>query len=336
MHYRQLGNSDLRVSEIALGSWLTHEGAGSRDRAARSIRAAFEAGVTLFDTANAYGRGRAETTWGEILPRYRRDSYLLATKVFFPMSEVDYGLSARQIEKQLDASLARLKTDYVDLYQCHRFDPDTPLEETLEALTAAVAAGKVRYLGFSEWTTEQILAAIEVPGVARFVSSQPQYSLLWRVPEAQIFATCRSNGIGNIVWSPLAEGILTGKYRPHQVPPPDSRAADPVMGAAPGTFVHRWLASEAPLAVSRLERIAREAGLTMVQLALGWVLRRDEVSAAIIGATRPDHVMENARASGVSLQSDVLAAVDAVLGDLPVRIAELAPGARRGVMHRRP
>ncbi|MGZ5362274.1 MAG: aldo/keto reductase, partial [Solirubrobacterales bacterium] len=214
MELRRLGDSDIEVSAISLGSWLTYEGGIERDQTEACTRRAFDLGINLFDTSNIYGVGAAEEAWGEILSGYDRDSYVLATKVFFPMSDQDSGLSAGQIHKQLDASLKRLRTDYVDLYQCHRADPETPIEETMEALTEAVESGKVRQVGFSEWTPEQIRAGLEVPGAAKFVSSQPQYNMIWRAPEAELFPLCAEHGISHIVWSPLAQGVLTGKYRP--------------------------------------------------------------------------------------------------------------------------
>src|SRR5215210_1769157 len=219
MEYRRLGSSDLEVSEISLGSWLTFAGGVGFEQTEACTNAAFEAGINFFDTANVYGTGGAEEAWGEILSSRPRDSYILATKVYFSMSETDRGLSRAQIEKQIDASLRRLRTDYVDLYQCHRYDEDTPLEETMEALSEVVRSGKARYIGFSEWSPEQIHAALELPGVEKFVSSQPQYSMLWRGPEAEVIPLCADNGISQIVWSPLAQGVLTGKYQPGEQPP---------------------------------------------------------------------------------------------------------------------
>src|SRR5215218_3897588 len=212
MKLRRLGDSDLEVSEISLGSWLTYSGGIERDQTEACTRAAFDAGINFFDTANVYGSGASEEAWGEILSDYDRGSYVLATKVYFPMSESDSGLSREQIHKQIDKSLERLRTDYVDLYQCHRFDVNTPIEETMEALTEVVEAGKARYLGFSEWTPEQIRAGLEVEGAAKFVSSQPQYNMIWRAPEAEVFPLCAEHGISQIVWSPLAQGVLSGKY----------------------------------------------------------------------------------------------------------------------------
>jgi aryl-alcohol dehydrogenase-like predicted oxidoreductase len=332
MHFRQLGSSSLEVSEIALGSWLTYAGGIEADQTRACTDAAFEAGINFFDTANIYGRGAAETAWGEILSGRPRDSYILATKVFGQMSDEpdDRGLSAAQIAKQIDASLARLQTDYVDLYQAHRFDPKVPIEETIEALQKVVADGKARYLGFSEWTEEQIEAALEIAGPDLFVSSQPQYSMLWQAPEAEVFPLSKANGISQIVWSPLAEGVLTGKYKPGEAPPADSRAANESMNKFIGTKL-----DDATLeAVQRLQPIADGEGLTMVELALAWVLRRGEVAAAIVGASRPEQVHANAKAAGVELSDDVVAAIDEALGDAPVKEPTLAPLAEAGVKHR--
>jgi aryl-alcohol dehydrogenase-like predicted oxidoreductase len=327
---RRLGDSELEVSEISLGSWLTYSGGVGREQAEECTEAAFDAGINFFDTSNVYGAGVAEEVWGEILSRHPRESYVLATKVYFPMSATDSGLSAEQIRKQLDASLGRLRTDYVDLYQCHRFDTGTPIEETMEALTEAVEQGKARCVGFSEWTPEQIQAGLDVPGAAKFVSSQPQYNMIWRAPEAEVFDVCRENGISQIVWSPLAQGVLTGKYAPGEQPPADSRAAHEEMSVSIG----RYMSDEVLEAVQRLRPIAEDAGLTMVQLALAWVLRRPEVASAIIGATRAEHVHGNAEASGVELSQDVLDAIDEALGDVVIRGPQLAAFAESGVTHR--
>jgi aryl-alcohol dehydrogenase-like predicted oxidoreductase len=242
----------------------------------------------------------------------------------------DRGLSAAQIAKQIDASLARLQTDYVDVYQCHRFDGDTPIEETVEALAKVVADGKARYLGFSEWTPEQIQVAIEVAGSDMFVSSQPQYSLLWQAPEAEVFALCAEHEISQIVWSPLAEGVLSGKYKPGEPVPSDSRAASDAMS----TFIKSRLTDATLAAVQRLVPIAEGAGLTLVELALAWTLRRPELASAIIGASRPEQVHANAAASGKALSPDVLAAIDAALGDVPVTGTQLAPGASAAISRR--
>ncbi len=315
MEQRQLGDSDLQVSTIALGSWLTYGVGVERDQTEACTRAAFDAGITFFDTANVYGRGAAESAWGEILAGYPRESYVLATKVYFPMSARDRGLSRGQILKQIDASLERLRVDYVDLYQCHRYDDDVELEETMGALTEVVEAGKARYIGFSEWPAERIAEALDLPGVAKFVSSQPQYSALWRGPEAEVIPLCERNGISQIVWSPLAQGVLTGKYRPGEAPPADSRAKNSKMNR----FIKQWLTDDILEAVDRLRPIADGAGLTMSQLALAWVLRQPNVAAAIVGASRPEQVHENVAAAGVTLSDDTLRAIDDALGEVAVR-----------------
>jgi aryl-alcohol dehydrogenase-like predicted oxidoreductase len=332
VRYRKLGSSDLEVSEISLGSWLTYAGGIEAEHTRACTDAAFEAGINFFDTANVYGRGAAESAWGEILSRRPRHSYVLATKVWGQMSDdpQDRGLSGAQIAKQIDASLRRLQTDHVDLYQAHRFDPDVPIEETIEALQRVVTEGKARYLGFSEWTPEQIQAAIELAGPELFVSSQPQYSMLWRAPEAELFELCAANEISQIVWSPLAQGVLTGKYAPGQPPPVDSRAASERMG----DFIAGFMADPVLEAVARLRPIAEQAGLGMAEMALAWVLRRDELASAIVGASRPEQVHANAAASGVQLSADVLEAIDAALGDVAITGPTLAPLAREGVTHR--
>jgi 1-deoxyxylulose-5-phosphate synthase len=315
VEHRRLGSSDLDVSAIALGSWLTYSGGVGREATEACTRAAFDAGITFFDTANVYGRGAAESAWGEILSDYPRDSYTLATKVYFPMSARDRGLSRAQIHKQIDGSLERLSTDYVDLYQCHRYDDDTPLEETMQALTEVVEAGKARWIGFSEWPADRIQAALDLPGVARFVSSQPQYSALWRGPEAEVIPLCERNGISQVVWSPLAQGVLTGKYRPGEPPPSGSRATSSTMNR----FIKQWLTDDMLDAVQRLRPVADDAGLTMSQLSLAWVLRQPNVAAAIVGASRPEQVHENAAAAGVRLSDDTLRAIDDALGPVAVR-----------------
>jgi aryl-alcohol dehydrogenase-like predicted oxidoreductase len=315
MNFRKLGWSEIHVSEIGLGSWLTYAGGVASEQARACVDAAFDAEINFIDTANVYGRGAAETLLGEVLAGRDRSSYVLATKVFFPMSDTDRGLSAAQIRKQIDASLKRLRTDYVDLYQCHRYDDRTPLEETMTALTEVVRAGKARHIGFSEWPPEKIAASLELTGVERWVSSQPQYSMLWRVPEAEVIPLCERAGISQIVWSPLAQGVLTGKYQPGEPPPVDSRAASESMGG----FIGRLLEPRVLEAVQRLRPIADGAGLTMAQLALAWVLRQGDVASAIVGATRPEQVHANASASGIVLDEDTLAAIDETLGDVVVR-----------------
>ena len=313
MQYRQLGSSDLHVSEISLGSWLTY-GVGVDDSNARAcVDRAFDLGINFLDTSNIYGKGAAESFLGKALSGRKRSSYILATKLFFPMTRTDRGLSAPQVYKQIDASLSRLRTDYVDLYQCHRYDEETPLEETMHALSEVVRQGKARYIGFSEWTAPQIQAALDIPGVERFISSQPQYSILSRVPEEEVIPLCARNGIGQIVWSPLGQGVLTGKYLPGKPPPADSRAASPEMNS----FLGDDRRSDRILtAVQRLRPIAEGAGLTMAQLALAWVLREPNVSSAIIGASRPSQLDDNAAASGVKLSRETLDAIDEVT--LPV------------------
>ena len=315
MRYRRLGSSDLEVSEISLGSWLTYGGGVSDAQAEACVRKAFEVGINFFDTANVYSRGGAEELLGNQLAQRPRDSYVLATKLYFPMNG-DRGLSREQVLKQIDASLARLRTDYVDLYQCHRYDFDTPLEETMEALTEVVRQGKVRYLGFSEWTADQIEAALAlVPRVEKFSSSQPQYSLLYRVPEREVIPLCKENGISQIVWSPLAQGTLTGKYRPGEEPAQGTRAASSQMGWS----MDRFRDDDVLEAVQQLVPVAEGLGITMAQLALAWVLRKENVASAIIGASRPEQVEENAAASGIALDHAILEAIDDAVGDVVVR-----------------
>jgi aryl-alcohol dehydrogenase-like predicted oxidoreductase len=314
MKYRRLGDSDLEVSEISLGSWLTYGVGVEADKARACLEKAFAVGINFIDTANVYGRGAAETFLGGALQGRPRDSYVLATKLYFPMTDTDYGLSREQVEKQLDASLRRLQTDYVDLYQCHRYDSATPLEETMEALTRAVESGKTRYIGFSEWPADKIRAAIDLVGergLTKFVSSQPQYSLLWREPEDDVIPLCAANGISQIVWSPLGQGVLSGKYDPDRPPPSDSRAASEEMGG----FIGRLMQPQVLRAVRRLKPIADEAGLTMVQFALAWVLREPNVASAIIGASRPEQVRENAAASGVIVDTQLFQRAEAILDE---------------------
>ena len=311
MEYRRLGDSDLMVSEISLGSWLTYGLGVEADQARACLEAAFEQGINFIDTANVYGRGAAEEFLGEALAGRPRDSYVLATKLFFPMSDEDRGLSAAQVEKQLDASLERLRTSYVDLYQCHRYDWDTPLEETMEALTAAVDSGKVRYIGFSEWPAERIQAAMDLGYSAKFVSSQPQYSLLWREPEAEVIPICKRYNIGQIVWSPLGQGVLTGKYEPGKPLPAGTRATSDEMNG----FMDRLLRREVLEAVQRLKPVAAEAGLSLTQFALAWVLREENVSSAIIGASRPSQVVENCGASGAKVDPALFARAERIVAE---------------------
>jgi aryl-alcohol dehydrogenase-like predicted oxidoreductase len=330
MRRRRLGDSELEVSEISLGSWLTYSGGVERKHTEACTRAAFDAGINFFDTANVYGGGAAEEAWGEILSGYERDSYILATKLYFPMSATDRGLSAEQVAKQIDASLQRLQTDHVDLYQCHRFDVNTPIEETMEALTAVVDSGKARYIGFSEWTPEQIRAGLEVEGAAKLVSSQPQYNAIWRAPEAEVFELCAANGISQIVWSPLGQGVLTGKYSPGEAPPADSRAASEDMSVS----IARYMDDRVLEAVQGLRPIAEDLGISMAALALAWVLSHDEVASAIIGASRPQQVHDNVAASELELSDDTIAAIDDALADVAITEPRLAGFAEEGVKHR--
>ena len=310
MQQRKLGSSELMVSEIALGSWLTYSGGVDKQKSIACVRRALDIGINFIDTANIYGRGAAETVLGEALSNVDRSSYVLATKLYFPMTATDQGLSRAQILKQIDASLLRLKTSYVDLYQCHRYDPNTPLEETMRALTDVVAQGKTRYIGFSEWPVDKIKAAIDMAGVEKFVSSQPQYSLLWRKPETSVFPLCQANGISQIVWSPLGQGVLTGKYLPGQAVPADSRAASSAMGTM---LDPAFLSLPVLDAVQKMKPLADEAGLSLPQFALAWVLRQANVASAIIGATRAEQIDENAAASGAVVDPQLFAAAEQLI-----------------------
>ncbi|HEY2753871.1 aldo/keto reductase family protein [Phenylobacterium sp.] len=312
MKYRKLGASDLEVSEISLGSWLTF-GVGVQAEAARAcLDRAFDLGINFIDTANVYGRGAAESVLGEMLSTRARDSYVLATKVWGQMSDTDQGLSRVQILKQMDASLKRLRTDFVDLYQCHRYDPNTPLEETMEALSEVVRAGKARWIGFSEWSPDQIEAAFAIPGVERFVSSQPQYSLLFRRPEKKVIPISAANHVSQIVWSPLAQGVLSGKYRPGAPPPSDSRAASDSMSSP----IQSWLSRAVLEAVQKLKPLAEEAGCSLSQFSLAWVLREPNVASAIVGASRPEQLDENAAASGLKVDPALFAKAEAIVAEV--------------------
>jgi Predicted oxidoreductases (related to aryl-alcohol dehydrogenases) len=309
MQYRQLGDSGIRVSAICLGSWLTY-GAGVDDSAGQAcIDAAFEAGINFIDTANVYGIGAAEEFLGRALQGRQRDSYVLATKLFFPMSKTDRGLSAAQVAKQIDASLTRLRTDYVDLYQCHRYDPDTPLEETMAALSTVVRSGKARAIGFSEWAPDQIEAALALaPPHVKFVSSQPQYSLLYRRIEKKVIPISIASGIGQIVWSPLAQGVLSGKYRPGAALPEGSRAT-----SEDAHFMRQFLTDPVLEAVQKLAPLAERAGCTMAQLAIAWVLAQPGITSAIVGASRPDQLRETAAAADLAIDPALLAEAAAIL-----------------------
>lgn len=317
MEYRHLGNSGLKVSEIALGNWVTHGGQVGDDAAKQCVHAALDADINFFDTADIYERGKAESVLGNILKGHKREHLVIATKVFWPMSSDpnDRGLSRKHMLESIDNSLARLQMDYVDLYQAHRFDTEVLLEETMMAFDQIVRDGKARYIGISEWTAEQIAEALTIAdemGLHRIVSSQPQYSMLWRVPEAEVMPLCRNEGIGQICWSPLAMGVLTGKYKPGEPPPQGSRGAY-------GQGVSQEYLSEATLrAVQDLRPIADDLGLSMATLALAWVLQNDNVSAVIIGATRPEQVTENVKASGIKLEDTTLKAIDEALADVVI------------------
>ncbi|MEV4537830.1 aldo/keto reductase family protein [Asanoa sp. NPDC049518] len=319
MEHRALGRSGLWVSEVVYGNWLTHGETVERTAATACVRAALDAGITTFDTADVYALGAAEEVLGQALRGVRRESVELATKVCLPTGDGpnDRGLSRKHVLESCDASLRRLGTDHIDLYQAHRFDPRTPLEETLVAFDDLVRAGKVRYVGVSEWTAPQIAEALaladELGLTRRIVSNQPQYNMLWRVIEPEVLPLCRREGIGQIVFQPLAQGVLTGKYLPGAAPPAGSRGAG--TGRAP-RFIGRVLGDALLDRVQRLRPLAHEAGLTMAQLAIAWTLATDGVSAAIIGASRPEQVTENATAAGVRLTPDLLAAIDRTLGDL--------------------
>lgn len=317
MRYRSLGRSGLKVSEIALGNWVTHGGQVGNDAARECVHGALDAGITFFDTADIYEYGKAETVLGEILKDQNRDGLVIATKVFWAMSDNpnDRGLSRKHLLRSCENSLRRLQMDYIDLYQAHRYDRHTPLEETMRAFDDLVRSGKVLYIGISEWTAEQISDALKIAdemGFDRIVSSQPQYSMLWRVPEGKVMPLCREEGIGQIVWSPLAMGVLTGKYKPGEPPPEGSR------GAYGHGVREQYLTEETLRAVQGLRPIAEDVGVSMATLALAWVLQNDNVSAAIIGATRAEQVTENVKAAGVELSDDVLKRIDEVLADVIV------------------
>jgi aryl-alcohol dehydrogenase-like predicted oxidoreductase len=311
----------MYVSEISYGNWITHGSQVEQEAAIKCVKTAFDLGITTFDTADVYAGTRAETVLGKALKGIRRESYELFTMVYWPTGtgKNDRGLSRKHIMESCHASLKRLNVDHIDLYQMHRFDFETPLEESLQAFEDLIRQGKVNYIGFSEWTAAQISSALKIQderGYSRFVSSQPQYSALWRVIEAEVVPLSRNEGIGQIVWSPIAQGVLTGKYKPGAKPPVGSRATDKKSGAG---MISRWMRPEVLEAVQKLQPVADSVGLTMSQLAIAWVLQNDNVSSAIMGATKSSQVKENVKASGVKLDSSVMKAIDTALGKLPER-----------------
>jgi len=329
MDYRHLGQSGLKISEIAYGNWITHGSQVQEQAAAASVRAALDEGITTFDTADGYANGRAEEVLGRALHGVRRESIEIFTKVYWPTGDGpnDRGLSRKHITESLHASLRRLGTDYVDLYQAHRYDHETPIEETVRAFDDLVRAGKVLYVGVSEWRAEEISAALRAArelGLDRIVSNQPQYNMLWRVVEAEVVPLCEKEGIGQIVFSPIAQGVLTGKYRLGDPPPADSRATDP----AGSGFIKRLLRDDVLTAVQRLSPLAAEAGLSLAQLAVAWTLQNPNVSAAIVGATRPEQVRENVKAAGVRLDAGLMSRIDEALGDVVVRDPALTESPR--------
>jgi aryl-alcohol dehydrogenase-like predicted oxidoreductase len=334
MEFRYLGNSGLKISEITYGNWLTHGSQVENEVATKCVHAALDAGITTFDTADVYANTKAETVLGEALQGQRRESLEIFTKVYWPTGpggHNDVGLSRKHILESIDGSLRRLGTDYVDLYQAHRYDTETPLEETMQAFADIVRQGKALYIGVSEWTAEQIRAGHALSRELGFqlVSSQPQYSMLWRVIEDEVVPTCRELGIGQIVWSPIAQGVLTGKYLPGQEPPAGSRATDEKGGA---DMISRFMRDDVLTRVQDLRPVADELGLSMAQLAIAWVLQNDNVSAAIIGASRPEQVYDNVKAAGVKIPDDAMSRIDEVLGDIverdPGKTVETAPQTR--------
>ncbi|MEK6312141.1 MULTISPECIES: aldo/keto reductase family protein [Curtobacterium] len=321
MEFRYLGNSGLKISEITYGNWLTHGSQVENDVASQCVRAALDAGITTFDTADTYANTAAETVLGEALKGERRQSLEVFTKVYWPTGPKghnDTGLSRKHIMESIDGSLERLQTDYVDLYQAHRYDHETPLEETMQAFADVVRQGKALYIGVSEWNAEQIRAGAALAKELGFqlISNQPQYSMLWRVIEGEVVPASKQLGLSQIVWSPIAQGVLTGKYKPGQPLPEGSRATDEKGGA---DMIKRFMRDEVLEAVQRLQPVADEAGLTLAQLAIAWTLQNENVASAIVGASRPEQVTDNVKASGVRLDADALAAIDAALGDIPER-----------------
>jgi aryl-alcohol dehydrogenase-like predicted oxidoreductase len=334
VEFRYVGNSGLKISEITYGNWLTHGSQVENDQAAACVRAALDAGITTFDTADVYANTQAEIVLGEALKGERRESLEILTKVFGPTGPKghnDVGLSRKHIMESINGSLRRLQTDYVDIYQAHRYDYETPLDETIQAFADVVRMGKALYIGVSEWTAQQIQDGHDLAeqlGI-HMISNQPQYSMLWRVVEADVMPVCVSLGMSQIVFSPIAQGVLTGKYRPGEQPPPGSRATDEKGGA---NMIKRWMSNEVLERVQQLVPLAEEAGLSMAQLAVAWTLQNKNVSSAIIGASRPEQVQDNAAAAGVELGDDLLAKIDEVLDPLverdPARTFESSPKTR--------
>ncbi|MDR6172859.1 aryl-alcohol dehydrogenase-like predicted oxidoreductase [Nocardioides zeae] len=336
MEFRHLGSSGLQISEITYGNWLTHGSQVENDVATACVHRALDLGITTFDTADVYANGKAETVLGEALKGQRRESLEIFTKVYWPVGpdpkgKNDTGLSRKHIRESIDGSLRRLGTDYVDLYQAHRYDSFTPLEETMSAFADVVHSGKAHYIGVSEWTAEQIRSAHDLATELRIplVSSQPQYSMLWRIIEGEVVPTSAELGIGQIVWSPMAQGVLSGKYVPGQPLPEGSRATDQAGGA---TMIQRFMADDTLAAVQDLKPIAEDLGLSMPALAIAWVLQNDNVSSAIAGASRPDQLDDSVKAAGVRLPEDALARIDAALDGVvtsdPALVAESTPKQR--------
>jgi aryl-alcohol dehydrogenase-like predicted oxidoreductase len=334
MDFRYLGRSGLKISEITYGNWLTHGSQVENDVATQCVRAALDAGISTFDTADVYANTKAETVLGDALKGERRESLEIFTKVYWPTGPGgpnDSGLSRKHIMESIDGSLRRLQTDYVDLYQAHRYDVETPLEETMQAFADLVRMGKVLYIGVSEWTAEQNRAGHSLAGElgVHIVSSQPQDSMLWRVIEADVVPACRELGISQIVWSPIAQGVLSGKYQPGAAPPAGSRATDDKGGA---DMVARWMDDDILTRVQKLAPVADEMGLTMAQLAVAWVLQNDNVAAALVGASRPEQVHENVKAAGVRIPAELMTRIDEALGDVverdPSKTAANAPKGR--------
>ena len=334
MDYRYLGNSGLKISEITYGNWLTHGSQVENDVATQCVAAALDAGISTFDTADVYANTKAETVLGEALKGERRESLEIFTKVYWPTGprgKNDSGLSRKHIMESINGSLQRLQTDYVDLYQAHRYDSETPLEETMQAFADVVRQGKALYIGVSEWTAVQIREGVNLSKELGFqlISSQPQYSMLWRVIEGEVVPTCEELGVSQIVWSPIAQGVLTGKYQPGQQPPEGSRATDDKGGA---DMIQRFMNDDVLTRVQGLKPIADQAGLSMAQLAVAWVLQNPNVAAALVGASRPEQVYENVKAAGVKIDPELMARIDDVLGDMverdPGKTKETAPQKR--------